>query len=145
MAKRTGLTRRGFLGSSTVGGLALATVGPRIGWSAPGATVRVGVIGCGGRGSGAAKNCVDSSPGVQIVARRSGTVTVAGDIAPGDEVVVEGVLRLREGAQVTRAGGAEGPEPMPAKPEGAAPEAVSGSGEMPAATPRAAARAREAG
>jgi len=30
--------------------------------------MRVGVIGCGGRGSGAAKNCVDSSPGVKIVA-----------------------------------------------------------------------------
>ena len=31
-------------------------------------TIRVGVIGCGGRGSGAAKNCADSSPGVKIVA-----------------------------------------------------------------------------
>ncbi|MHC4510827.1 MAG: Gfo/Idh/MocA family protein, partial [Planctomycetota bacterium] len=31
-------------------------------------TIRVGVIGCGGRGSGAAKNCVESSQGVQIVA-----------------------------------------------------------------------------
>ena len=31
-------------------------------------TIRVGVVGCGGRGSGAAHNCVDSSPGVKIVA-----------------------------------------------------------------------------
>ncbi len=31
-------------------------------------TIRVGVIGCGGRGTGAAKNCLESSPGVQIVA-----------------------------------------------------------------------------
>lgn len=30
--------------------------------------LRVGVIGCGGRGSGAAQNCRDSSPGVDIVA-----------------------------------------------------------------------------
>jgi predicted dehydrogenase len=30
--------------------------------------IRVGVVGCGGRGSGAAHNCVDSSPGVKIVA-----------------------------------------------------------------------------
>jgi predicted dehydrogenase len=30
--------------------------------------IRVGVIGCGGRGSGAAKNCLESSPGVEIVA-----------------------------------------------------------------------------
>jgi len=31
-------------------------------------TMRVGVIGCGGRGSGAANNCVESSQGVKIVA-----------------------------------------------------------------------------
>jgi myo-inositol 2-dehydrogenase / D-chiro-inositol 1-dehydrogenase len=31
-------------------------------------TIRVGVVGCGGRGSGATRNCVDSSPGVEIVA-----------------------------------------------------------------------------
>jgi predicted dehydrogenase len=31
-------------------------------------TMRVGVIGCGGRGTEAAKNCVESSPGVKIVA-----------------------------------------------------------------------------
>ena len=30
--------------------------------------IRVGVVGCGGRGSGAAHNCVNSSPGVKIVA-----------------------------------------------------------------------------
>jgi predicted dehydrogenase len=31
-------------------------------------TIRVGVVGCGGRGTGAAKNALDSSPGVEIVA-----------------------------------------------------------------------------
>jgi predicted dehydrogenase len=31
-------------------------------------TIRIGVIGCGGRGSGAAENCVASSQGVKIVA-----------------------------------------------------------------------------
>ncbi|HPD46804.1 MAG TPA: Gfo/Idh/MocA family oxidoreductase [Anaerohalosphaeraceae bacterium] len=36
---------------------------------APGSDkIRVGVIGCGSRGTGAAKNCVDSSPNVEIVA-----------------------------------------------------------------------------
>ena len=30
--------------------------------------VNVGVVGCGGRGTGAAKNCLDSSPGVNITA-----------------------------------------------------------------------------
>ena len=31
-------------------------------------TIRVGVVGCGGRGTGAARNCVESSPGIKIVA-----------------------------------------------------------------------------
>lgn len=31
-------------------------------------TIRVGLIGCGGRGTGAAVNCVESSPGVEITA-----------------------------------------------------------------------------
>lgn len=30
--------------------------------------IRVGIIGCGGRGTGAAKNCLDADPGVQITA-----------------------------------------------------------------------------
>jgi len=41
--------------------------------------------------------------GVQIVGRRSGIVIVAGEIAAGDEVVVEGLQRLREGVTVSRA------------------------------------------
>jgi len=31
-------------------------------------TIKVGLIGCGGRGTGAAGNCIDSSPGVQLYA-----------------------------------------------------------------------------
>ena len=70
MGWRTGWTRRQFLRNSagTVGGLALAGAGARVGWTAVTDTIRVGVIGCGGRGSGAARNCVDSSPGVKVVA-----------------------------------------------------------------------------
>jgi len=70
MPNRTGFTRRQFLRNSAVitGGLALTSVLPRRVWAAATDTIRVGVIGCGGRGSGAAKNCVDSSKGVQIVA-----------------------------------------------------------------------------
>jgi RND family efflux transporter MFP subunit len=45
---------------------------------------------------------------VQIVGRRSGTVIVTGELAEKDEVVVEGLQRLREGVQVTRAGGEGG-------------------------------------
>ncbi len=51
---------------------------------------------------------------VQIVSRRSGTVTVAGDIQPGDEVVVEGVLRLRDGMTVAKVGDTAAPEAAPA-------------------------------
>jgi RND family efflux transporter MFP subunit len=43
---------------------------------------------------------------VQIITRRSGVVTVAGDLNKGDPVVTEGVLRVREGAQVAEAGAA---------------------------------------
>jgi predicted dehydrogenase len=32
------------------------------------ATIRVGLVGCGGRGTGAAANCVASAPGVELVA-----------------------------------------------------------------------------
>ena len=80
---------------------------------------------------------------VQIVSRRSGTVTIAGDIAPGDEVVVEGVLRLREGMTVAKAGGTPEPEVAPAAKPVAEEPAVSGS--SPPAAPRAAAKMREAG
>lgn len=52
----------------TVGGASLATSVPMRVWAAENATIRVGVIGCGGRGSGAADNCVSSSQGVQVVA-----------------------------------------------------------------------------
>ncbi len=82
---------------------------------------------------------------VQIVSRRSGTVTVAGELAPGDEVVVEGVLRLRDGQTVVKAdqnGAPDSAEPA-AEPVAAEPGPVSGSG--PAAVPRAAAKMREAG
>jgi RND family efflux transporter MFP subunit len=84
---------------------------------------------------------------VQIVARRAGTVTVAGELAPGDEVVTEGVLRLREGMAVTRAAGSVEPAMAPGTepPDEAVPDAVSGSDGGPAVVPRAAARSREAG
>jgi RND family efflux transporter MFP subunit len=39
---------------------------------------------------------------IQIIGRRSGIVIVAGEIAPGDEVVVEGLQRMRRGISVRR-------------------------------------------
>lgn len=41
---------------------------------------------------------------IQIITRRSGVVTVAGDLKQGDPVVTEGVLRLRDGITVATAG-----------------------------------------
>ena len=54
---------------------------------------------------------------VQIIGRRSGVVTVAGDLGAGDQVVVEGVLRLRDGAAVAPTGEGAGAGP-PAAGEG---------------------------
>lgn len=43
--------------------------------------------------------------GVQVVGRRSGIVVVAGnELAPGDEVVVEGLQRMRAGVTIARVG-----------------------------------------
>jgi len=67
MKKR--LTRRELLRSSaaTAGVLALSG-GIPLAEARGSDEIRVGVIGCGGRGSGAANDCVSSSPGVKIVA-----------------------------------------------------------------------------
>ena len=37
-------------------------------WAQGSDEIRVGLIGCGGRGTGAARNVVDAAPGVRIVA-----------------------------------------------------------------------------
>jgi RND family efflux transporter MFP subunit len=41
---------------------------------------------------------------IQIIGRRSGTVIVAGGVAAGDEVVIEGLQRMRDGVAVRRVG-----------------------------------------
>jgi len=70
MVQRQKLTRRELLKSSavTAGALALSGVAAPLAEARGSDTIRVGVIGCGGRGSGAANDCVNSSPGVKIVA-----------------------------------------------------------------------------
>jgi len=67
---------------------------------------------------------------VQILTRRSGTVTVSADLDEGDQVIVEGVLRLREGMKVQPAV-TEGGEPVaragePGVPKAAVPDAPLG-------------------
>jgi predicted dehydrogenase len=65
------ISRRDFLKSSVASAalLSAASLGITQGAFAAGSDeIRVGVIGCGGRGTGAARDCIGSSPGVKIVA-----------------------------------------------------------------------------
>ena len=69
---KTGLlSRRDFLKSS-VASAALLTAGAlpigQRAWAAGSDVIKVGVVGCGGRGSGAAMDCIKSSDGMKIVA-----------------------------------------------------------------------------
>ncbi|MEN6311631.1 MAG: Gfo/Idh/MocA family oxidoreductase [Acidobacteriota bacterium] len=64
----TGLTRRDFIKTSAAASLA-AAIPANLGLYAAGSdTIRIGLIGCGGRGTGAAIDAVNSSPGVEILA-----------------------------------------------------------------------------
>jgi predicted dehydrogenase len=69
MNKQTrNVTRRDFVKGSAGVALSLAVTGTSRAFAAGSDTIRVGVIGCGGRGSGAANDCVKSSSGIKIVA-----------------------------------------------------------------------------
>lgn len=68
--KAEALTRRSFIKTSATVGAGLAAMMSGVG-SAVGASdkIRVGLIGCGGRGTGAVKDCVEADPaGIEIVA-----------------------------------------------------------------------------
>lgn len=69
MVKKQAFTRRELLKNSAVmaGSVALTGMAPLV-YAQGSDTIRVGVIGCGGRGSGAANDCASSSSGVKIVA-----------------------------------------------------------------------------
>ena len=67
----SGLTRRDFLRASAAATAGLTTQwtpGYAAAYAGQGETIRVGLIGCGGRGTGAANNCISSSDGVELVA-----------------------------------------------------------------------------
>ena len=70
MVQKRKLTRRELLKSSavTAGAFVLTGAAAPLAEARGSNTIRVGVIGCGGRGSGAARDCVGSSDGVKIVA-----------------------------------------------------------------------------
>lgn len=61
------VSRREFVRGSAVSLAALGLVGSRV-FAAGSDKIRVGLVGCGSRGTGAVRNCVDSSPNVEIVA-----------------------------------------------------------------------------
>jgi len=66
-----GLTRRDFLktaSAASVATLAGAMAGTGGLFAAGSDTIRIGVIGCGGRGTGAAIDAVNAAPGVEIIA-----------------------------------------------------------------------------
>ena len=60
------VSRRTFIGTSAAAAAAFAF--PSGVFTQGSSALRVGVIGCGGRGTGAARNCLESSPGVEVVA-----------------------------------------------------------------------------
>jgi RND family efflux transporter MFP subunit len=74
---------------------------------------------------------------VQIISRRSGTVVVAANLAAGDQVIIEGYQRLRDGATVTIATPLATPAAGASAPAGARP-AGGGPGAPVAAGPSAA-------
>jgi len=68
--KRKGkeISRRSFIGTAAATGMATLLSGPGHVFAKGSDKIRVGLIGCGGRGTGAARDCVGSSKGVEIVA-----------------------------------------------------------------------------
>ena len=65
-----GLSRRDFvkLTAVTTGAAMLGTTNKVMGSATGSDRIRVGLVGCGGRGTGAAQNCRDAAAGVEIVA-----------------------------------------------------------------------------
>jgi predicted dehydrogenase len=62
------ITRRDFIKTSLAASLAAAVPG-NLGLHAAGSDmIRIGMIGCGGRATGAAIDCLDAAPGVEVIA-----------------------------------------------------------------------------
>ena len=62
-------TRRDFIRASAAGAIAAMTakIGTRV-YAAGSDKIRIGLIGCGGRGSGALSNCIKAEPSAELVA-----------------------------------------------------------------------------
>ena len=64
------ISRRKFAKQSSAGvaaAVAMSSIG-RNAWAAGGDQIKIGLIGCGNRGPGAAMNALDADPGVKLVA-----------------------------------------------------------------------------
>jgi len=70
MSEDKSVSRRNFVKSSVLatGALAVPTVIPRLVHAGGEETIRLGLVGCGGRGTSAVSNAIESSPNVKIVA-----------------------------------------------------------------------------
>jgi len=62
------ITRRDFVKSGSAATAAFLSTVPLVHASGQETTIKIGLVGCGGRGSGAAENCLASSPNVQLIA-----------------------------------------------------------------------------
>jgi predicted dehydrogenase len=81
------VTRRDFVKTAAAASLAAAIPGNLRVFAAGTDAIKIGVIGCGGRGTGATIDCLNSAPGVEVVA--------LGDLVPDR---VEGALKKLRGA-----------------------------------------------
>ncbi|MDH7482676.1 MAG: Gfo/Idh/MocA family oxidoreductase [Armatimonadota bacterium] len=71
MQKKDSISRRDFLKGSAASAVLLTTAAAEFAqgaWAAGSDVMRIGVIGCGGRGTGAAINCIETGLPVKIVA-----------------------------------------------------------------------------
>ena len=63
------ISRRKFIKASSSAAVTAALIsGGRFAYAAASGKIKVGVIGCGGRGTGAAQDCVKASPDVEVFA-----------------------------------------------------------------------------
>ncbi len=62
------VTRREFVKGGTAATAALLSQAPLVYAGGQEATIKIGLIGCGGRGTGAAENCLSAAPNVQLIA-----------------------------------------------------------------------------
>ena len=88
------MTRRSFVKATAVASVAALAAAAPYAYAAGTDKMRVGLVGCGRRGSGAIKDCLSSSPNVEVVA--------VGDLFKGPaENVRNGLAQMGEKCKVT--------------------------------------------